>query len=534
MAGKQTPRQKMIAMMYLVLTVLLALNISKDVLDAFVVVDENIEQSNRIFEKKMQEIYKDFESNYLINPQKVKPFWTKAKEAQLLSNEMHTYIQKVRSELVAKAEGVSIDSAKFIVTKKISVKDENTMCTNYFLGNTDDGSQGEARKLKIKINEYRKNILKLIDPQFYSSVNLGLKTNGKYYNADEKEESWETHFFYNTVIVADIALLSKINLDVYNAEFEVVNYLYKSIGQGDFKFEKIEAKVVPKSNFVFIGEEYTAEIIVAAYDTSQSPEVYYSTGIDYLSASQYESATLLENKPGKIKITFPAKTEGIKRFAGIVRTKSSSGVEQDYHFKSEFIVAKPSNIISAKKMNVFYIGVDNPVSIIISGIPSENLLFTITNGVLKRDLLSDDWIVNVPANISKTVITIFTSINGVKKKVGSKLFRVKKLPNPVPTIANKNSGTINREIIIAAGAIVPKMPDDFDFDHSFIIKSFTLTIQRGFKTYHYKSTGPYLSNEMTAQIKRTNRGQNIVFEDIVATDSNSIDRDLSSIILKIK
>ncbi len=100
-------------------------------------------------------------------------------------------------------------------------------------------------------------------------------------------------------------------------------------------------------------------------------------------------------------------------------------------------------------------------------------------------------------------------------------------------IANKNSGPIKRELIIAAGAISPKLPDDFDFDYNFTISSFTMTIQRGFVTKHYNSNNAYLTTEMKEQILKTNRGQTIVFENIIALDPNKIIRQLSPIVLTI-
>jgi len=534
MAGaRETPRQKMIGMMYLVMTALLALNVSKDVINAFVVVDENIILSNENFEKKLKDIYENFEINYLVNQQKVKPFWEKAQIAKKLSNEMVNYILNIRYEIISKTEDVPIELAKFIATKDIKKKDENNITTNYFIGNRDNGSNGVACQLKNKIIEYRQEMLKLIDSKDSAIVNLGLETDGPYYDADGKEQNWELHFFDNTVIAAVMSILSKIVLDVYNAEFEVVNLLHRSIGQGDFKFERIEAKIVPKSNFVFIGDEYDAEIIVAAYDTSQSPDVYYSQNIDYLQTAQYKEAIKLDNKAGKININFPARSEGIKKYAGFVRTKSNTGFVKDYHFESEYIVAKPSYTISAKKMNVLYIGVDNPVSILMSGIPNESLAASISCGTIKRDPKNGDWLVNIPPGHKSAIINISATINSVKKNMGSKKFRVKNLPDPVATIGGKSSGLINRKIMTADGVLSPKMPDDFDFDHSFVIKSFTMTIQRGFKVYNLKSKDAYLTKEMLAEIKRTNRGQNIVFENIVVRDPYNIDRILSPIVLTI-
>ena len=216
-----------------------------------------------------------------------------------------------------------------------------------------------------------------------------------------------------------------------------------------------------------------------------------------------------------------------------MRETTASGGINDYHFSSEYIVARPSLAISAKKMNIFYIGVNNPVSIAISGIPQGDLVPSISSGTIKRDPVGSDWIVNIPPGNKEAIVTVTANINGEKKRLGSQVFRVKKLPDPIATVAGKSSGGINREIMLAAGGLAPKMPDDFDFDQTFVISSFTMTMQRGFQVYHYKSDNTYFTAEMKDQIRRTNRGQNIIFENIVARDPNGINRKLAPIILTI-
>lgn len=532
-AAKETPRQRMISMMYLVLTALLALNVSKDVLNAFVVVNDTILESNTNLSYKLDEIYANFEKNYLFNQDKVKPYWEKAQEARSKSEEIINFIKNIRYELISETESIPIDSAKVISLQKLKRKDNFTVPTNYFIGSSLNNYNGAAKQLKDKLGVFREEMLKLVDEKNLSNFKIGLDTEGSYYNADGKEESWETHFFYNTIQVADVAILNKIISDVHNAEFDVVDLLHKSIGQGDFKFDKIEARIIPENKLIFSGDQYTAEIIVAAYDTSQSPEVYYLPDADYLSESQIGKAKLIEGKSGKIAISFPTGSEGLKKYAGLVRVKMATDVINDFHFTGEYMVTKPSYSISAKKMNVFYIGVPNPVSIDIAGIPRENLLPSISCGTIKPDPTSNDWIVTIPANCTDAVIKLSATINGEQKQFGSKIFRIKKLPDPSATIANKNSGVINRDILIAAGFLSPKMPDDFEFDHTFVISSFTMTIQRGFKVYNFNSKNAYLTNEMIEQLKLTNRGQSIVFENIIARDSDGETRNIPPIVLSI-
>ena len=530
---KETPRQKLVSMMYLVMMALLALNVSREVINAFIVVDENLIMSNENFKSKLKDIYSNFEQNYILNPQKVAPYWEKARMARFLSAEMVAFIQKARNELVAKTEKVTEDSASRITTRDINLKDDNTISTNYFLGNSDDGSEGEARVIKNRLNVFRKQMLNLVDSSNRKFVNLGLQTAGPYYDADGKEENWETHFFLHTIIAADIPILNKLILDVYNSELEVVNSLHKSIGKGDFKFEKIDAKVIPQSNFVFLGDQYTAEVIVAAYDTSHSPAAYYMQDADSLDTTQLNKATLLQNDSGRLMIRIPAIKEGVNKYSGLVRTVSDIGEFRDFHFNSEFVAAQPSASISAVKMNVLYAGVDNPVSFAVAGVPSESITPVISAGTIRKDPKSRDWIVNVPLNFNSAVISMFTTLNGVKKGMGSQVFRVKKIPNPVASIGSKSSGAINKNILIAAGAISPQLPEDFDFDFNFNVRSFTMSIQRGFKTFSFNATNAYLTPEMIDEIRKTNRGQKIVFENIEVLDPFKASRILAPIVLSI-
>lgn len=530
---KETPRQRLISMMYLVLTALLALNVSKDVINAFIVVNDNILQTNMNYANKLHDLYADFEKNYQLNQIKVKPYWEKALEVKKISKEMVEYLNNLRFDLIAATEKVSVDSAKKIQVRDIRKKDTYLVPTHFFMGSSMDGSNGEAAKLKEKINTYHHNMIELANLNNLGKVSLDLSTAGPYYNRDGKEESWETHFFYQTIIAADIAILNKMVSDIYNAEYDVINHLYKSIGHGDFKFDRIEAKVLPKSSYVLHGEEYFAEIIVAAYDTSQSPEVFYQTGVDFLQQTDMEKSVHLPNKPGVISINLPATKEGINTYAGIVRAQTSTGEVNDYHFSGEYVVARPSFTISAKKMNVFYVGVDNPVSISMSGFTNHQLTASISCGQINRDYENKDWIVTLTSGCNEAIVTIYTTINGGQRTLGSKSFRVKKLPDPIAAIAGKNSGSIKREILLTAGVLVPKMPDDFEFDHSFVIKSFTMTLQRGFKVYNLNSKSAYLTDEMTEHINRTNHGQSIVFENIVALDSEGKERNLAPIILTI-
>lgn len=535
MAGhKDTPRQKMISMMYLVLTALLALNVSKEVLSAFVIVNEGIVRTNLTFSRKIDDTYKKFEKNYQLNQTEVFPFWVKAQEAQKLSKDLIEYLDNLRAELIAHTESIEIDSARIVEFKDLNKMDDNIKPTGFFMGPSETGKDGKAGEMKEKISTYRKKMLELVDPKHWELLLEGLNPELEFFDSEGKRESWEVHHFYDTILAADITILNKLITEVYNAEFDILNILMVSISEEDFKYDKIAAKILPNSNYILKGEEFEAEVIVAAYDTTQSPEVFLMAGVDSLPPDQIGKARQIFSDPGKIQIKLPGQREGTNKYAGLIQVKNGSGGNSTYHFSGSYIVAQPGLTVSATKMNVFYVGVDNSVSISVAGIPKEKLQARISCGSLIQGKDNNDWVARVPANCKEATISVDALLDGVKKTIGSETFRVKQLPNPSAVIANQNGGFIDREVILRAGSIIPKMPEDFEFEFQFKIESFQLNLQRGFNQLQFKSANEKLTDEMRQEIRRTNRGQVLVFDNIIALGPDRSPRNLPPIILTIE
>ncbi|MEA4936149.1 MAG: gliding motility protein GldM [Paludibacter sp.] len=529
----ETPRQKMIGMMYLVLTALLALNVSKEVLEGYSVVNNSVMLTNSAYASKRDEIYARIERDYSLNQKKVGPYLEKSKIAKRISTEMVQYIENLRNELIAETENIPIDSARNISVLDLKNKDNYTIPTNFLIGINEDGSNGRANVLKKRIKEYRETLLNLIDPKNRDKIKIGLETEGKYYNTNGVQQNWECHYFYDIPLAADVPILNKFITEVNNAEQEVLEGLLREMSAGDYRYDKIAARILPKTNFLFTGDEYEAEVIVAAYDTSQTPNVYLMRGVDSLPIAMKDKATQITGQNGHINFKFPANATGIEKFAGFVSVRNNSGDENTYHFNSEYFVAKPSLTVSATNMNVLYVGVNNPLSISVAGIPAENIYPTISIGTLKQDKLRGGWTATVPPTVNETRIDVSLKTNGLQKKMGSAIFRVKKLPNPAPYIALAKNGFVSRENLIIAGKIIPKMPADFEFDYTFDILSFTMTMQRGFNTYNYESDNNKLTDEMIKQIRNTNRGQVIIFEDIIARGPDGSNRELTPLIITI-
>jgi gliding motility-associated protein GldM len=518
MAGyKETPRQKMIAMMYLVLTALLALNVSVEIIEAFVVVNHSIENTNENLKSKMAETYARFEQQNLLNENKVGPYWAKAQGARKSSDDLITFIESLKYEVIAKNENISIDEAKSIPLGEIDSRDKYDVSTNYFIGNSQDGSKGKASELKDRINLYHEDLLKLLPPEAGAGLKLGMDTEGPYYDANGGKQNWEMHNFYHMILAANVTFLNKLIADVRNAESDVVRTLFNSVSADDYKFDMVAPKVIPSSKLVFQGDTYEADIMVAALDSKQNPEVLI--GGRQIPASG-----------GIAKYTVNASSTGLQTYRGTIKVQGPDGEAKEYPFEESYFVMTPSLAVAATKMNVFYANVDNPISISASGIPETQIQPSISTGTIRRD--GKGWVVRVPLG-QKAIITVTHNDGKTSRKMGSAEFRIKRVPDPKAFIANTDGGPVQKSLLLASRAIIPRMPEDFDFDLNFEIVSFRFVGIRGGDIKEIPGNGNILTQELQTLISNAKRGERIWIEEIYAKGPDG-NRKLGSINLIIQ
>lgn len=532
MAGyKETPRQKMIGMMYLILTAMLALNVSKQILDAFVVVNESMEVTNKNFGTKLESTYSKFKVQYQLNPNKVGPYFEKAQKAHEMTADIAHYIDSLKWEVIKVTEKLeTLDEAKKLPLAQAQRKDNFDMPTNYFIGGSHDGSKGRARDLKDRIDKYRKDMIDLLDPKYRTTMNIGLTTDGEYYDQSGQKQNWQMHNFYHTILAATVTILNELKSEVLNAEFDIVNNLYASVTAEDWKFDEIKAKVIPKSSYVFLGEEYEAEILVAAYDTKQTPNVRYLFGADTMVPGAYRQGVALEGSNGVVTIKLPASGEGLKKFAGIIKICSPLGDTMSFHFKDEFIVARPALTISPTKMNVFYVGVENPVAISVPGGP-EKVIPSVSCGKIRPD--GANWVVyDLPKSSKEAVVSVSAVFSGKAKAMGSMTFRLKRVPDPVATIGGKSEGVISKSLILASPYLVAEMPAGFDFNLRYTVTAYSFTTDVSGDIITTRVQGSRLTPEITKSIQNAKKNKRVWFEDISVTGPDG-ERSIKPINLKI-
>lgn len=520
--GKETPRQKMIGMMYLVLTALLAMNVSKDVLNAFILVDEGLTKTTHNFFQKNESLYADFEEAYQLNKTKVADWKDKSDEVKKRSQELYDLIQEDKKLIVLKGEGpeTTAITEEEVILKEVKGKDNTNIPAEVMILNK------KGLELKDKLTEHREYLISLIeDKETYAPLIASLES-----NLDTEDppplksgelHSWESEHFEHLPLAAVITMLSKLQSDIRNTEADIVNYLLSQIDAGSFKFNKIDAVVISGSDYIFKGQEYKAQVFLAAYDSTKLPTV------------QLENGTELPVKDGKGIYTAVGSSVGSRTWAGTIVLDGGDGNVIRREFKKEYQVAEASAVISPTKMNVFYRGVKNPVSISVSGVPKENLIADITKGSIKR--AGNDWEVLPSSGPEGEIVTVKVSakVDNVTRFMGSMDFRVKDVPDPVAEVAGRSQGVIGIGELSKAGGVKATLKN-FDFDLDFVVTEFTVSaVLSGGFTKTEKSDGANYTKAQIDIISAVKTGQRVTFESIKAVGPDGKTRTLNSIVLKI-
>ena len=501
----EAPRQKMISVMYLVLTAMLALNVDKSVLEAFVTVDHSFMETIENFTAKNQRVYNDFNRAAQENPQKAGELNKSVLKVKASSDSLYNYINSLKESIVKMADGPEGD------VKDIKAQENLNFSAEFMI------TKKNGTVLKKTIEAYRNSLLALIDTtnnELITSINKSLST-APPPPKEGSTPSWEESKFEGYPLIAVITLMSKMQSDVRNAESDVINNLYAKIDASSFKFNKLQAQVVSKSDFVLLGGTYEAKVFLSAVDTTVTPEVFVG-------------GTKLSNSSGEYKVG--TTREGKIEWVGHINYKTPEGIVVPYPFKHSYEVAKPSMTVSPTKMNVFYAGLDNPVSISVPGIAPSNVKVSITNGSIQPS--TDGYIVKPDKVGVKSVISVSANIDGTTKDIGTMEFRVKRVPDPVASVAGKIEGVISKNELVVQQGVLAKIPD-FDFEMKFTVTSFVVSVTKAGYVVDKPTKGNSFSQEQKDLMKGLNPGSRLYIESIVVKGDDGSVRNLPSISFKI-
>ena len=514
----ETPRQKMIGMMYWVLTAMLALNVSTDILSGFSLVDKSLHSSIEASNTRNAKLYNDFQAANADNPEKTQEWFDKAKEVQVRADSLFNYIQDFKEHIAMLADGkkkvLALKEQGIDPTTQIEANDNLDVTAQYAI------NEGNGLVLKEIVAYYRDYAADLAeqDAELRSAILQNFATE-RGWNAHEKDScDWEVAIFDGMPVGASITILTKMQNDVRSTESQLIQYLMDRTDAGDLRVNKLNAYVIPNSNYVIRGGKYSAQIILAAVDSTQRPE-YYVEGQRINDQGRYEVA---------------ASGVGLKKFSGwIAYQNPSTGEMENLPFQSEYSVGEPAVTISNTDLNIMYRGYDNKFSISVPGVSNDKVKISVNGAAVRQQ--GGLWIIK-PGDGSKNVtISVSAELDGRMQPMGSKEYRVKALPKPgayFKSGENEYNGekAIPRSALLnAGGTVIASYGPDGLLDLPFQISGFRANING----VYLESKGNKFTREQLDRLGKLKPGNSVIITDIRAKGPDGKEIRLSPIPLTL-
>ena len=498
-----SPRQKMINLMYVVLMAMLALNISSEVLNGFSIVEESLNRTTANSSKENEVLYDNFAEQMKANPAKVKEWFDKATAVKRMSDSLYNYAQQLKLQIVQEADGKDAN------VLDIKSKDNLEAASHVMLA----PGTGQGHKLFNAINSFRNRILAMVsDPHQRSIIESNLTTKLPK-NAHTMGKNWEEYMFEDMPVAGAVTLLSKLQSDVRYAEGEVLHTLVSNIDMKDIRVNKLSAFVIPESRTVISGDQFSAQIVMAAVDTTQQPEIY--VGGQRISNGLYR---------------FTAGGVGEHQFGGYITMRDGSGNVIRRDFTQKYTVVAPSATVSADLMNVLYAGYDNPISVSIPGVPLNAVQASMSGGSF-RSIGMGRYIARPSAVGSDVTINVASNDNGKSRQMGKFTFHVRKLPDPAAYITvgtdRFRGGGLAKASLMGANGIKAAI-DDGILDIQFKVVSFeTVFFDNMGNAVPMASAGASFSERQRDTFRKLSRGKRFYISRITALGPDGITRKLN-------
>jgi len=480
----------------------------------------------------------EFHKLYEQNQQKAQEYWTKANRATALSDSLYALLDSYKDQIVAKAGG--LDSLN---DNEIVQRDNIDVATRMFVEDGEGVKRGRALQQKIK--DTRDSLLALSDNQ----VHLSLEAKTPKIKGEEGAK-WEYVTFSHVPATAAVTILSKFQNDVRSSEGAVVEYLKGKVGKTDFKFTDLTAKIIAPTSYILTGQQYKADIFLAAYNKGQNPEIFLGPvgsfhknpdgSYDPLPPSDNPlppgySATPMKADGGFGKYETVGSGVGEKTYTGVIRVKDpASGKWKFYPFEGKYQTAPKAVVVSPTKMNVLYIGVDNPMEISVPGVGQGDVAASMEGaGTLKKDPTNPaNYVANV-TSIGKCKIGVTAKIDGKMTSMGDKEFRIKRIPDPIPTLGGKLRGGNTRSGEIQSQSGIVPLLENFDFEAKFSVISFEMIFSSKGDAFIEKADGPLFNDKMKKLVARAKPKDIIIIDEIKVVGPDKQPRKLGQIAFTI-
>jgi gliding motility-associated protein GldM len=557
----------MIGMMYLVLTALLALNISKEVLNGFVKVEKSLRTTQGTLNGKVKETMGELEAKYAANKEKVQPFMTQAQELNKRAEELVTYITQLKARAMSASVGDYQEQegagfSKYLGKDEfgndttlslmyIDKKDEYQSLTAFMVGSEPQSPKQDewsAHMLRVKMEEFRDYIKAIsfkdnlggtrelpdfIKDQVDATFQFGTEME------DGKEVLWEAANFYDVPLAAVMPLMTKMTLDIQDVQEDILAWLLSGVDAKSYKFTKLRPIVVVGQNYLLRGDSMRADILLAAYDETNRPQIMVGnsnfTGTKPTGNVNGAALKVSADGLGLFRRSTSGMPLGDITYEGVIRYQGPDGSVETHPFVTPtFTIAEPALVVSPTKMNVFYRGLDNPVEISVPGVASDKLTATISGDHKLTRAADGTFTVRPGASPEANITVTATMPDGSKKSMPPRKFRVKRVPDPIPVFAGKTptDRSIPKGDLQAAVGVAARM-EGFDFEVATTVRSFRMTATVGGNIVEKESNSNKVTADMKAMLEQVRKGNLVMLSEIRVSMPDGTDRILPSITLKV-
>lgn len=507
MSLPKEPRQLMITLMYLVLLAMLAMNVSAEIMNAFLALDQGIGNSNRIVDSsnsqlmnsisKQAEAYKEYDK-----------FREKAESARTISNELNQLVGDLKEEMFQLAGGPDPENPN----RPVRFKDKDIASKLLIEG-------GKGEELRLQIIETRNRLLSLIDDEAEKaelSSSIPLQTPEKPENSDKN--TWSESAFYQMPVVAVMPMFTKMSNDIKTSETAILNYFFDKAKGEKIVLDEFEVVASADKGYIIRGEEYNAEIFLGAYSSTNNN---ISVSID---GKKYPV------RDGKASYKINVDGTGKKEYEAIISIRNPLTKEvKKYRKKFKYEVGERSVTVAADKMNVLYIGVENPISVSAAGTSTGSLKVKASGTTLTK--INGNKYMAKPTTPGIAKITV----SGGGLPATSFEYRVKRIPDPTLRLGRKTGGRISKGEFKAHQGPIPFL-EDFEFDARCRIASFELVrLNKNKEARVSKNTGGKYNSGTKALVMQANHGDTYFFNEMkVRCPGDKHGRSLNGMIFNIE
>jgi gliding motility-associated protein GldM len=507
MALPREPRQKMINMMYLVLTALLALNVSSEILNAFKTVNNSLEATNKVVNASTGEIMTSLQAkmNEGGTKERAQIWYPHAQKAQQLASDLYNYIQKFKDQILTEA---GADFAKGDST----YKDDNLDIATRIMV-----EHGGGKELYRRLDQYKKDLLAM-DPKIAAQFSTSLPINlAKPRTQNKGNKTWEDAYFRMVPTVAALTILSKFQNDVKTSENKIVSFCHEQVGKVDVIQDSYSALAIANTTNALPGQEIEITAGVGGFSKAISPKItiggqVYTVGED-----------------GAVHHKFKADRLGSNSIPILIEYTDQNGKLQRIPRTVEYVVGQSSAAVQLDNMNVLFIGVDNPVTISGSGSVDQ----------IKASISGGGGVLNGggahrTVRVSQETDDCYISVVTPDGKTTRMQFRVRSIPDPSPMVGTYKSGQIPAAQFKGQQG-VRAIVENFYYKTQFNVVSFRMTGDgNGFDDIMEANNTGAAWNECQNIVNKCRAGSFVTIEDIYAVGPDGRRRKLTPLILYLK